>query len=110
MRKGWFGAENAAVWTLEENQDKKDGILTFMCAAVLLRRVDDIPFNFTINIRTDVDFIGRVRTLFGLERTDPIDPVEIDPGQLHGTRGGHGRVASLDPDKYDLAALDMIFK
>jgi hypothetical protein len=43
----------------------------------MLRRIDDVPFQFTIKVQTEVDFVGSLRSLLGLERSDPVDPVEI---------------------------------
>lgn len=82
MRRGFNGEENAVFWTLEENEDKADGLPTFMRAAVPLRRPYDVPFTLTVKVKSDVDFIGEIKTLFGLETKDPIDPVEIGPGKF----------------------------
>ncbi|KAI6082168.1 hypothetical protein F4821DRAFT_264138 [Hypoxylon rubiginosum] len=80
IRKGWVGEDNVAIWTVEENEDEEDGIPTFMRTAVLLSRPQDVPFIFTVKVKTEVDFIGEVKTFFGLERKDPINPVEIGSG------------------------------
>ncbi|OBT68016.1 hypothetical protein VE03_01563 [Pseudogymnoascus sp. 23342-1-I1] len=104
MRRGFFGEENVVIWTLEENEDKGDGIPTFMRAAVLLRHPYDLPFTFTVKVKADVDFVGEVRTLFGLERKDPIDPVEIDPGMF--PKAEWSTVKTLDPKIHDLEKMD----
>jgi len=104
MRKGFFGEENVVIWTLEENNDKEDGIPSFLRAAVLLRRPYDVPFTFTVKVKADVDFIGEVKTLFGLEKKDPIDPVEIDPGKI--SKMGYSTVKTLDPKIHDLKEMD----
>ncbi|OAA35385.1 hypothetical protein NOR_07964 [Metarhizium rileyi] len=103
-RRPCVGDENVVVWELEENEDKKDGIPTFMRAAVLLRRPFDTPFTFTVKIQTDVDFIGEMKTLFGMERKDQIDPVEIAPGV--SPRARHATVATLDPKAHNLREMD----
>lgn len=99
-----YGDDNAVIWSLEENKDKMDGIPSFFRAAVLLRRLDDVPFRFTIKVRTDVDFISEIRTLVGLEKPDPVDPVEIDPN----VDPKDVRVASLDPKKVDLTNMEAL--
>ncbi|KAK7403905.1 hypothetical protein QQX98_010312 [Neonectria punicea] len=99
MRRGFVGEENVVIWTLEENEDKETGIPTLMRAAVLLRRPYDVPFTFTVKVRADVDFIGTVKTLFGMERKDPIDPVEVDSGR---------NMKALDPKRHNLKEMDSL--
>lgn len=106
MRAGWDGEENAVVWTLEENKHTKDGIPTFLRAAVLLSRPDDVPFSFKVKVDTQVDMVGELRSMFGAERKDPIDPVEIDPTKSANGGRGRRRVAALDPDTHDLKRMD----
>ncbi|KUJ15361.1 uncharacterized protein LY89DRAFT_686119 [Mollisia scopiformis] len=106
IRTGFVGEENVVVWTLEENEDKADGLPTFMRAAVLLRRPYDVAFTFTVKVKADVDFIGEVKTLFGLERKDPIDPVEIDPGKF--PKAARSTVRSLDPKIHNLKEMDYL--
>jgi hypothetical protein len=105
IRSGYFGEANVVKWTLEENRDKRDGIPTFMRGAVLLKRPYDVPFTFTVKVKADVDFIGEVKTLFGWQETkDPIDPVEIDPGNL--PKAGRSALKTLDPKLHKLEAMD----
>ncbi|KAK3320806.1 hypothetical protein B0T19DRAFT_403426 [Cercophora scortea] len=109
MRPGWTGEANTVIWTLEENTDKSDGIPTFLRAAVLLRRRPEAataPFSFTVKVKTDVDFIGTIKTLFGLERKDPIDPVEIDPARF--PEAFRATIQSLDPTVHDLNKMDRL--
>jgi hypothetical protein len=93
-----YGKENSVVWTLEENDERKDGIPSFLRAAVLLRREDDVPFRFTIKVRTDVDFVSEIKSLFGIEKPDPVDPVDINPD----VNPKDLRVETLNPAKVDL--------
>ncbi|KAI1775106.1 hypothetical protein F4818DRAFT_61496 [Hypoxylon cercidicola] len=106
MRQGWTGEDNTAIWTLEENEDKSDGIPTFLRAAVLLRRRENVPFSFAVKVKTDVDFVGKVKTLFGFERKDPIDPVEIDPANF--PEAGRPTIRSLDPELNNLDKMDKL--
>ncbi|KAJ4015292.1 hypothetical protein NW752_006747 [Fusarium irregulare] len=99
-RAGWVGGVNTAVWTLGENEDKSDGIPTFLRTAVLLRRPENRPFSFMVHVKTDVDFVGTMKTLFGMEKKDPIDPVVIHPGR------GYRTITSLDPQAHDLTRMD----
>ncbi len=73
-----FGGDNSVVWKLEEDEVKKDGLPSFLRTAVLLRRRDDLPFRFAIDAEYKMDFAGRVQTLFGGQRPDPVDPVQLD--------------------------------
>ncbi|KID95455.1 hypothetical protein MAJ_08552, partial [Metarhizium majus ARSEF 297] len=106
IRKGFHGQENVAIWKLEENGNKQDGIPIFVRAAVLLRRPYDVPFTFTVKVKADVDFIGKVKTLFGLEKKDPIDPVEIGLGEM--PKAGRASMVSLDPQIHNLKAMDSL--
>jgi len=89
-----FGKDDTVIWGLEEDTKKKQGIPSFLRAAVLLRRRDDVPFRFTIAVETELDFGGRLRRLLGLEKPDPVDPVELDKGTDLEELG----LASLDPN------------
>lgn len=106
IRKGFDGEENVVIWKLEENEDGNNGIPTFVRAAVLLRRPYDVPFTFTVKVKADVDFVGGVRTLFGLEKKDPIDPVEITSGEI--PKAGRASIKSLDPEVHDLKGMDRL--
>ncbi|TGO47458.1 hypothetical protein BOTNAR_0524g00050 [Botryotinia narcissicola] len=101
-----YGPEDSAIWSLEESKDKnkKDGISSFLRTAVLLRRQDDVPFRFKLKVATDVDFVGELRSMLGLETRDPIYPVEIGPE----TKPAEFRIGSLDPETYDLTNLDAL--
>jgi hypothetical protein len=101
QRRMHIGEDETVKWTLEENKDKKDGIPTFMRAAVLLRRPENVPFTFTVNVKTDVDFLGQVKTLCGLGKKDPIDPAEVDPRKSTSARR-QPRLESLDPQIHNL--------
>ena len=99
-----WGKENGVVWSLKENPDREDGIPNFLRTAVLLRRRDDVPFRFSISVDSSVNFEGKVRRLLGLERTDPIDPVELD-GDTDLERLG---IATLDSETVDINNLSNI--
>jgi hypothetical protein len=98
-----FGKDNGVIWTLEEDKVKKQGIPSFLRAAVLLRRKDDVPFRFTISVDTGVDFEGKMRRLLGLEKPDPVDPVELD-GETDLEDLG---ISSLDPSVVDVDLTNM---
>ncbi|KAE8348516.1 hypothetical protein BDV28DRAFT_152757 [Aspergillus coremiiformis] len=97
-------------WQIESPQDKihytgltHAGIPSLFRAAVILRRVEDVPFQFTIKVQTEVDFMGSLRSLIGLERSDHIDPVEVGP-DTDLKRLGIGRLGS----KVNLTHLDVL--
>ncbi|KAI0969671.1 hypothetical protein F4678DRAFT_149826 [Xylaria arbuscula] len=88
------GKDNAVIWNLEEDGVKTAGIPSFLRAAVLLRRRDDVPFRFTIQVETGVDFEGRFRRMLGLKKPEVVDPVELDNDTDLDDLG----IASLDPN------------
>jgi hypothetical protein len=99
------GLENAVIWSLEEDRETNGGIPSLFRAAVLLRRVDEVPFKFTIKVQTDVDWVTGLRALIGLQRSDPVDPVEVGPE----TDLRRLRIGGLDStvDRTNLDALDL---
>ncbi|KAF2658951.1 hypothetical protein K491DRAFT_713194 [Lophiostoma macrostomum CBS 122681] len=92
------GRDDTVVWTLEEDPVRKQGIPSFLRSAVLLRRRADVPFYFTIDVTTGVDFEGRLRRLLGMDKRDPVDPVQVDGGTNLTELG----IASLDPKAGDI--------
>lgn len=102
--------DNAVVWSMQEDDTpgKKEGIPTFLRAAILLRREADVPFSFLITIRSKVDFKtgleSDLRSLFGNKKVKEVNPVKVDSG----IDPKHLRVKSLDPDKVDFSNMDTI--
>ncbi|KAM0226769.1 hypothetical protein ACHAPO_012086 [Fusarium lateritium] len=88
------GKNNAVTWRLEEDPKTREGIPSFLRGCVLLRRRADVPFQFKIDVKSDVDFGGKLRRFFGLEKPDPVDPVELDGKNDLDDLG----ISSLDPD------------
>ncbi|QYS95165.1 hypothetical protein H0G86_002475 [Trichoderma simmonsii] len=92
--------DDAAMWSMEENKNTKDGIPTFLRTAILLRRDTDEPFSLTVEVTSEVDFMSELvsRSLFGRKKVDEVRPTEIsagdDPHDL--------RIESLDPSVVDL--------
>ncbi|KAI6082061.1 hypothetical protein F4821DRAFT_274468 [Hypoxylon rubiginosum] len=104
--KNCAGKDNVVNWTLHENEYKESGIPTVMRAAILLRRPEDLPFTFTVKVKTQVPYIGEMKILYGLERMAPIDPVGVDPGRF--PRAGRAVLKTLDPKTYDLQEMDTL--
>ncbi|RFU79742.1 ankyrin-3 [Trichoderma arundinaceum] len=73
-----WGKDNAVIWSLQEDHKRKQGIPSFLRAAVLLRRKNNVPFSFSISVDSGVDFSGLVRRMMGREKIDQIDPVKLD--------------------------------
>jgi hypothetical protein len=96
--------DDAVVWAMQENSRDKSGIPTFVRAAVLLRREADVPFNFVIKIRAQVDMgtLNDLRTLFGKQKVERVSPVRIDSSVDPKTL----KVASMDPKVVDLTRMD----
>ncbi|PMD12945.1 hypothetical protein NA56DRAFT_739031 [Hyaloscypha hepaticicola] len=79
--KGKNGDKNAVTWSIEQNTGKKDGIPSFLQAAVLLRRSTDEHFVAKLRVKSDVDWQSDGRRLLTI-KTDVdkiIDPVTITP-------------------------------
>jgi len=93
-----WGKDNGVIWNLEEDPKKKDGVPSFLRAAVLLRRKADVPFSFTIDVESGVDLGGKFRRLLGKEKPEPVDPVQLDENTDLDELGING----LDPATTDL--------
>lgn len=94
---GEYGKENCVIWSLEEDKFEKQGIPNFLRTAVLVRRKDDVPFCFSIQVETGVDYGGKIRRFLGMEKADPVDPVELDDETDLDDLG----ITSLDPTTFD---------
>lgn len=99
-----YGKDNAVLWSMEENKDTKNGIPSFFWTAVLLRRSENVSFSFTIKVRAEVNFVDKVKTLFGLKKPDPVNPVRIDPD----VKPKDLKIGSLDADKAVLANMESL--
>ncbi|ETS78895.1 hypothetical protein PFICI_08748 [Pestalotiopsis fici W106-1] len=95
---GGWGKDNRVIFKLDEDEITKEGIPSFLRTAVLLKRRDDVPFRFTIEVDTGVDFGSKIRRLFGRKNPDAIDPVELDDETDLEELG----ITTLDPNKVDL--------
>lgn len=74
-----YGEETSAVWEIEEDPIKEEGIPTFLRTAVILRLDDESDrFQFTVEIET------RESKLFFGSRSSSrkIDPFSVDPGSI----------------------------
>ncbi|KAK4182500.1 hypothetical protein QBC35DRAFT_518801 [Podospora australis] len=74
------GKDNGVIWGLKEDSQTKEGVPTFLRAA------------------TETDFGGRIRRLFGREKADQVDPVQLDSGTNLEELG----IGSLRSDEVDL--------
>ncbi|KAI0005737.1 hypothetical protein F4779DRAFT_34441 [Xylariaceae sp. FL0662B] len=94
------GRDDTAIWRFEEDNraERKEGIPSFLRAAVMLRRSEDAPFRFTIKAQTEVDFKSRIETFFGRKTPEPIDPVDLDNSTDIDELG----IDSLDPQSANL--------
>ncbi|KAF8542812.1 hypothetical protein BDD12DRAFT_802574 [Trichophaea hybrida] len=86
-----WGEKNAAVWTMDENSSREDGIPNLIQTAILLKRKSNDPFVLTVKIDAEVNFIydtnHSIRKLFGRIKED--DPITFDPEvQWETTRTG----------------------
>ncbi|KAK1757347.1 hypothetical protein QBC47DRAFT_375740 [Echria macrotheca] len=67
------GPNNAATWTLTENQTTKTGIPAAMQVGILLKRTTDDDFHCAFEIKTDVDFRTSIKHF--LKRQEKDDPI-----------------------------------
>ncbi|RKL35154.1 hypothetical protein BFJ70_g8012 [Fusarium oxysporum] len=88
------GKYNSVTWMLEEDTETREGIPSFLRGGVLLRRRTDDPFQFTIEVKTDVDLGGKLRRFIGLEKPDPVEPVVLGDETDLDALG----IGSLNPD------------
>ncbi|PSN59994.1 hypothetical protein BS50DRAFT_656142 [Corynespora cassiicola Philippines] len=102
----WSDADDTVIWGLEENDVTKGGIPNFLRAAVLLRRVDDVPFRFEVKVCTRVDFMSEIQQLVGLGKPRPIHPIEVDPKVDAKMLGVCYTLKEVDGTKY-LSDLDL---
>ncbi|KAI0870669.1 hypothetical protein GGS24DRAFT_504561 [Hypoxylon argillaceum] len=76
------GPENAVTWTIEENTGQKDGIPSFLQAAVLLRRTTTKAFRVQLRVRSEVDWKSNAQRVLSLKSDVDkiIDPILLTPG------------------------------
>ncbi|KAL7933897.1 hypothetical protein V8C35DRAFT_42762 [Trichoderma chlorosporum] len=98
--------DDAAMWSMEENKNKKDGIPTFLRTAILLRRETDAPFSLQVDVTSEVDFMSGLgsRSLFGRKKVDEVWPTEINAGD----NPQNSQIESLDLSEVDLANMSKL--
>jgi hypothetical protein len=72
-----FGPKNCASWTLLENATTQTGVPALMRVAVLLKRVNEEPFQCIVKIKIKADFKSSLAALVGSNPVD--DPVLFNP-------------------------------
>jgi len=107
LRESLSGDDNAAIWSLEEHSMKRKGIPNFLRTAVILRRKTDKPFRVDLSVETNVDFRSKLGTVFGSARTEPIDPVNIDPALVKLHQLGLHEDEDENVDKADVDRADV---
>lgn len=80
LRRRNFGPSNCASWTLLENGSTHTGVPEMIQTAVLLRRIDEDPFQCIVKIEAKVDIMSTLQRVFGGKGSVPRDdPVLFDP-------------------------------
>ena len=75
-----FGPPNCVSWTLLENQATTTGVPEVVQTAVLLRRMDENPFQCVVRIDAKVDIMSTLERVFGGKGRVPKDDlVWFDP-------------------------------
>ncbi|OBT66708.1 hypothetical protein VE03_03983 [Pseudogymnoascus sp. 23342-1-I1] len=90
--------DDAVIWSMQENGATKNGIPTFMRAAILVRRSANVPFKLTIEVKAKVDFsvsqkVADLKRLFGKPTVVRVPPRPV------------GINTAVDPE-VDLTRLD----
>ncbi|KAJ4385942.1 hypothetical protein N0V85_007956 [Neurospora sp. IMI 360204] len=72
---------NALQWSMSENDGAKDGIPTFLQAAVLLRRNNDEPFTCQMSLKSGANKGQKFLRLSDrlTDEDEDIDPITLDP-------------------------------
>jgi hypothetical protein len=69
-----YGEETSAVWVMEEDPVKGEGVPTFLRAAVLLRHEESEKFRFSVEIDT-----AENKLFYGSSTSKMVNPLSIDP-------------------------------
>jgi len=101
-REDEYGEDNAAIWWLSEDPEKKNGIPKWLRTAVLLRRTHDGPFLVRLAVDTNVDLLTHAGSFFGLGQMEPVDPVHIDPAKIANAVEDSATLSEME--KLDLLA------
>lgn len=72
-----YGPKNCASWLLMENATRKTGIPALLRTGVLLRRLDNEPFQCVVEIKAKADLRSALEEVFGSKPKD--DPVLFNP-------------------------------
>ena len=72
-----YGPSNCVSWTLLENRTTQTGVPESMRTAILLRRIDEDPFQCVVKIDAKVDMRSNLERMFG--RVPKDDPVLFKP-------------------------------
>ncbi|KAK2055745.1 hypothetical protein LY76DRAFT_595761 [Colletotrichum caudatum] len=102
------GDSTVAVWNLQENRQRKDGVPDSVSVAVLLRREDNAPFTASVTLDADVDARSGLERKFMKVPLD--DPVLFNP-KMTGKRPKKGRKYGVENlgnvDLYQLCCVRM---
>ncbi|KAL5085889.1 hypothetical protein Trisim1_009803 [Trichoderma cf. simile WF8] len=81
--RSFEGTWNSAIWWLNEDSLKKQGLPHLLQTAVIVRRIGDGKFRMKIKIETTTNLqagtINMMETLVGTGWSELVDPVHIDP-------------------------------
>lgn len=72
-----YGKEIGVNWVLHENDATKTGVPSFLRTAILLRRVDEQPFECAVTIAVEADWKTDLTRFLGSRVKD--DPILFDP-------------------------------
>ncbi|KAF4457028.1 hypothetical protein F53441_943 [Fusarium austroafricanum] len=93
------GPYDVAVWNILENDRRKTGVPDSVTVAILLRREDSEPFDATVELEADVDWMtGLERKFLRLPLDDPIlfNPQSIPKKKRKGRNHGAENLSSVD--------------
>ncbi|KAK3294204.1 ankyrin repeat-containing domain protein [Chaetomium fimeti] len=74
------GSSTCAVWTLLENKRRETGVPDTLKVAILLRRMDEEPYEATFALEAEADFATKFESLLKFSAKQPLDdPVLFNP-------------------------------
>lgn len=110
--RGKMGDENAVTWTMEENKNgSKEGIPSFLQAAVLLKRRHGRPFIARLSVKNEVNLaaLGHRALPITTDKDKVIDLVTFRPGTKQGGNPTCSRITAKDLEHMERLQLNKYF-
>lgn len=107
-----FRGENAVTWTMQENEDECEGVPSFLQTAVLLMRPENALFFAKLRVKSNVDFITRLRRAlpFTTDQDKIIDPVVFTPASAQVRNSSITRITEQELENMHDLPISKYFK